>query len=71
MVSFTDEGGGVPEDDLPVITKRFRRGGNAKGKPGSGLGLAIALELMEKMNGDLEVANTDKGLRVTLYFKIA
>ena len=71
VVSFTDEGGGVPEDDLPVITKRFRRGGNAKGKPGSGLGLAIALELMEKMNGDLEVANTDKGLRVTLYFKIA
>ncbi len=71
VVSFTDEGGGVSEDDLPMITKRFRRGENAKGKPGSGLGLAIASELMEKMEGELEVSNADKGLRVTLYFKIA
>lgn len=70
-VSFTDEGGGVSNDDLPMITKRFRRGENAKGKPGSGLGLAIAKELMEKMDGDLEVENAEKGLRVTLYFKIA
>ena len=54
-----------------MITKRCRRGENAKGKPGSGLGLAIASELMEKMEGELEVSNADKGLRVTLYFKIA
>lgn len=70
VVSFTDEGGGVSNDEIPMITKRFRRGENAKGKPGSGLGLAIAYELMEKMDGDLEVANADKGLRVRLFFKI-
>lgn len=70
VVSFTDEGGGVSNDEIPMITKRFRRGENAKGKPGSGLGLAIAYELMEKMGGDLEVANSDKGLRVRLFFKI-
>lgn len=70
VVSFTDEGGGVSNDEIPMITKRFRRGENAKGKPGSGLGLAIAYELMEKMGGDLEVANADKGLRVSIFFKI-
>ena len=70
VVSFTDEGGGVSNDEIHMITKRFRRGENAKGKPGSGLGLAIAYELMEKMGGDLEVANADKGLRVRLFFKI-
>lgn len=70
VVSFTDEGGGVSNDEIPMITKRFRRGENAKGKPGSGLGLAIAYELMEKMGGDLEVANADNGLRVRLFFKI-
>ena len=70
VVSFTDEGGGVSNDEIPMITKRFRRGENAKGKPGSGLGLAIAYELMEKMGGDLEVANADKGLRVRLFFSI-
>ena len=41
VVAFTDEGGGVSNDDLPMITKRFRRGENAKGKPGSGLGLVF------------------------------
>ena len=71
VVSFEDEGGGVSVDDLPMITKRFRRGENAKGKPGSGLGLAIASELMEKMGGELEVENTSRGLLVTLYFQIA
>ena len=71
VVTFTDEGGGVPEDELPMITKRFRRGENAKGKPGSGLGLAIASELMEKMGGELEVGNAEHGLCVKLYFKIA
>lgn len=71
VVSFEDEGGGVSDDDLPMITKRFRRGENAKGKPGSGLGLAIASELMEKMGGELEVENTSRGLLVTLYFQIA
>lgn len=70
VVSFTDEGGGVSNDEIPMITKRFRRGENAKGKPGSGLGLAIAYELMEKMGGDLEVTNADKGLRVRLFFNI-
>ena len=71
VVSFTDRGGGVSEDDLPMITKRFRRGENSKGKPGAGLGLAIASELMEKMGGDLEISNADGGFRVTLYFRIA
>lgn len=71
VLSFTDKGGGVSEDDLPMITKRFRRGDNSRGKPGAGLGLAIASELMEKMGGDLEVSNADGGFRVTLYFRMA
>ena len=71
VLSFTDKGGGVSEDDLPMITKRFRRGSNAEGKQGAGLGLAIASELMEKMEGSLECSNVDGGFRVTLFFKLA
>ncbi len=71
IVSFTDRGGGVSEDDLPIITKKFRRGANAKDKQGAGLGLAIAMELMEKMGGSLECSNADGGFRVTLMFKLA
>ena len=71
IISFTDKGGGVSEDDLPMITKRFRRGANAQGKQGAGLGLAIASELMEKMGGSLECSNVDGGFRVTLFFKLS
>ena len=70
-LTFTDKGGGVSEDDLPVITKRFRRGSNSDGKPGAGLGLAIASELMEKMGGGLECSNVEGGFRVKLLFRLA
>lgn len=71
VVSITDRGGGVSEDDLPIITKKFRRGANSKDKQGAGLGLAIASELMEKMGGSLECSNADGGFRVTLMFRLA
>lgn len=71
VVSLTDRGGGVSEEDLPMVTKKFRRGANAKEKQGAGLGLAIASELMEKMGGSLECSNADGGFRVTLMFKLA
>ena len=53
-----------------MITKKFRRGENAREKQGAGLGLAIATELMEKMGGSLECSNADGGFRVTLQFKL-
>ena len=71
VLTITDKGGGVSEDDLPMITKRFRRGSNAKGKQGAGLGLAIADELMGKMGGSLECSNVDGGFRVSLFFRLA
>ena len=71
VLSLTDRGGGVSEEDLPMVTKKFRRGANAKEKQGAGLGLAIASELMEKMGGSLECSNADGGFRVTLMFKLA
>ncbi len=70
VLSLTDRGGGVSEEDLPMITKKFRRGENAREKQGAGLGLAIATELMEKMGGSLECSNADGGFRVTLQFKL-
>ncbi len=70
VVSFTDRGGGVSEEDLPMITKKFRRGANSHDKQGAGLGLAIASELMDKMGGSLECTNADGGFRVTLMFKL-
>ena len=71
FVSFTDRGGGVSVEELNLITEKYKRGANAEGKQGTGLGLYISKELMENMEGSLEVTNADGGFRVTLGFKLA
>ncbi len=70
-VSITDRGGGVPVEELNLITQQYKRGSNSEGKQGAGLGLFISRELMENMQGSLEVANADGGLKVSLSFKLA
>ena len=70
-VSFTDHGGGVPEEDLPYIMEKFRRGANAEGKEGTGLGLHIAHNLMKDMRGTIECENADGGFRVKLGFQLS
>ncbi len=60
-LSLQDYGGGVPEEELPLLTNKFYRGkANSGGKDGSGLGLYIASELMERMNGEL-ICSSRKG----------
>ncbi len=70
-VSITDRGGGIPVEELNLITKKYKRGSNADTKQGAGLGLFISKELMENMQGGLEVTNADGGLRVNISFKLA
>lgn len=68
-LTVTDEGPGVPEEDLPLITKRFFRSDNAKDSSGSGLGLSIAQWVAEHHGGTLEFQNRDgNGLEVTWEF---
>lgn len=69
-ISITDKGGGVPKEELPLITEKYKRGTNAVGMQGAGLGLYISKELMENMQGSLDVANVDGGFRVSLGFKL-
>lgn len=61
IIRICDFGGGVPEEDLPLIMKKFRRGTNSNGKSGSGLGLYISSQLIEKMGGSISCYNTEKG----------
>ena len=71
IVSFTDRGGGVDENEITLIVGEYKRGSNTKGKQGSGMGLYISSELMKAMGGSLEASNVDGGLRITLSFKLA
>ncbi len=71
-LSLQDYGGGVPEEELSLLTNKFYRGKtNAAGKDGSGLGLYIASELMAKMNGELICSCRNGGFCVTLLIPLS
>ena len=55
-VAISDTGTGIPPQDLGHIFERNYRGVQAESEiPGTGLGLAIAKELIEQMQGEIEV----------------
>lgn len=56
-IVFTDEGIGIPLEDLPRVFERFFRASNAK-RSGSGLGLAIARRIIRHHGGDIAVRST-------------
>ena len=55
VLTVSDSGIGIPEEDLPHLFERFHRGRNASGYPGSGLGLAITRALVIAHNGKIQV----------------
>ena len=55
-IAISDNGPGIPQKDLEHLGKRGYRGVQAQTEiPGSGLGLAIAKQLVEQMQGEMEV----------------
>lgn len=71
VIDISDRGGGVSEQEIDLITQKFKRGSNAAGKDGSGLGLYISGYFMEKMQGSLECLNQDGGFTVRLKMPMA
>ncbi|AFY53980.1 histidine kinase [Rivularia sp. PCC 7116] len=55
-IAISDNGPGIPKKDLDHLGERGYRGVQAETEiPGSGLGLAIAKQLIEQMQGEMEV----------------
>ena len=52
-LSITDTGEGISPEDLPHIWKRFYKGKQASS--GNGIGLSVVKELVELMEGEIEV----------------
>jgi len=59
IVSVTDDGPGIPTDELAHIGQRFFRGGdpNTRSTRGSGLGLALASQVLDLHGTFLEVTS--------------
>ena len=70
IIEVSDKGGGVPDEELDVITGKFCRGSNAAGKEGSGIGLYISKYLTEQMDGGLTCRNNGEGFTVSLRLRL-
>lgn len=65
-IIIEDFGGGVPQEELPTLKEKFKRGSNCANTEGAGLGLYISDYFMKEMNGELTVENGAHGLKVTV-----
>jgi signal transduction histidine kinase len=71
QLAISDGGGGIPEDELEHVTKKFFRGRHA-GHGGTGLGLAIASRIAATHGGTLRITNqADVGATVTISLPVA
>lgn len=68
LITVSNSGCTLPENELPHIFESFRRGSNAGNNPGSGLGLYICRQLMRKMNGEIFAEKSEDIMRVTVVF---
>lgn len=57
-IAVTDQGPGIPDEDLPHLFQRFHREGKARADQGSGLGLAIAREIAQRHHMSIDVSTT-------------
>lgn len=65
-IIIEDFGGGVPQEELPTLKEKFKRGSNCANTEGAGLGLYISDYFMKEMGGELTVENGAHGLKVTV-----
>ena len=62
-VEVSDDGPGIPADDLPYIFDRFYRSAQARALPGSGLGLAIVRRIADVHYGTVEAIPLRQGVK--------
>ena len=59
VVRIRDFGPGIPEEELPLVKKKFYKGNNKV--RGTGIGLAVCDEIVEMHGGVLDIANAPGG----------
>ena len=56
---IADNGCGISSDEIPHIFDIFYQGGNSKREVGSGVGLALVRQLVETMNGTIDIRSAE------------
>lgn len=68
-IIIEDDGGGVAEEELNLLFRRFHRSRNAS-PDSTGIGLAVTKAITEKHHGTVIAENGEKGLKITLSFPV-
>jgi signal transduction histidine kinase len=69
-IIVSDNGRGIPSDQVERATERFVRLEESRSQPGSGLGLSLAKAVMKLHGGALELQDNAPGLRAVLVFPV-
>lgn len=68
VLEISDQGIGIPEDDLPYLFDSFHRCSNVTDIPGTGLGLSIVKASIDLHGGQIAVQSTlGQGTRFTIH----
>ena len=59
IVRIRDYGPGIPEDELPLVKKKFYKGSSSV--RGTGIGLAVCDEIVDMHGGELTLENAEGG----------
>ena len=66
-ITITDNGWGIPEEDLPHLAERFYRGKHGDKVKGTGLGLTLCDEIVKMHDGAMSIRSAvGKGTAVTV-----
>lgn len=68
LLIVRDDGVGVPDADLPNLTKRFYRVDHSRTRPGTGLGLTLVAAIVDLHKAKMNIANQHPGLCVEIAF---
>lgn len=71
LVTVSNSGCTLPENEMPHIFDSFWRGSNTGNNSGSGLGLYICRQLMKKMDGDIFANYNNQIMNVSAVFRRA
>ncbi len=71
ITKITDQGAGIPQEEIPHLFNKYFRATHHQSRmiEGSGLGLSIVKELIDPMNGTVDV-QSDPGQGSTFTFKL-
>lgn len=70
VLSVTDSGTGILEEDIPFIFKQYFQSKSSKNKTGLGLGLSIVKAIIEKHGGEVSAQNNENGLGCTFFITL-